>query len=1821
MPDELPDLSSYVVKAPSKPRRGGGVFTIQNDGDPSKWSLDVLPRLDSDFQAKFGRKPTYGRIGQGSGVGGWHHENNVDFSDDPDTPQGQFIMDWFRQNNLPFRASTVGGVQRNAAGRIISTGKHIHGGPPSSSFGPVRAQRASAGSLQQSDGLPDLSSYAVKESPTPTPARRNEVTVPANQTVDVSTLQPARQTVRPLRPRQSTQTVLQTVTPKQGQNLIDIASQYKVGTKDLARLNGMVDWQNPLPEGTQIKVPVDVKGQRPTRSQYAAVANRAGKAAPSNPGLQTPAEQEQALRDQVRRALEERRPGLTGGVKSMAPVTEREVTEEVNRIKNADPQEQGWMEKIGTLIGAMPAPYSGDLLPGPNGPEPARISFGEEGNQLVREGALGSVANTLQQVGNLTAGTRESPLTKAGRVLQGGVQKSIESHPAQSTVGEIGQGVVRGVAALPLEYAKLVGGGELLGAANLPVQGVLSDPEHPASAAVKGLVYHYGMGVTARLGRVGNALVWTAAPAAESVVEGQPVGKAIGGALPFGALALQTHPAEVSENGKTRPATIEDAPRIEKGELEVVPPPERLVNDPDVQAKIQQARGDVRQAVNQRFGSTIAGQMKAKGQAPLVAEKPSLESLIVRYRDAQDKGNQTELTGLAQEVIDAGYTTDDFVSGIQRATSSKNPEVAKAAQEIVRRAQAPASGAQISPEQSLPADAAQSMPETVTEAEPHYSTNQNRRVRNTATGNKGQFKPGFKESEDATTPSVEQSQGQVEGANATPPAAQSNAVASESSEQPPTDFYSQIRGADQKDYKQKVEQLDGYKSLEDERESIQNKQSFYSPGDSQYQAFDKRLDEIDRALHIQVEQGAKRFGISPDDFVGVVNDYLEDKTAIKRKLLPSNAPSPSAQTQGEVNGVERNVGQPSPELARSANSLDRDTTGRGPAEVFSDRVPEAPRGNGVQPGDGESVSAPTGPKVEVTRAEREARGLSPVERQAYQTMGASYEAGKAEVERGTIDPRTLAEEVSKKPRNLSATETGALGYDRARLLNAHDAVMSEIEKAMAAGDDVRAAEGRSRLSDIERHLDNNDTALDLAGREWSMAGQARKAMIRKDYSLAEMVRRYKVETGKEATPEVRAKIEEQARQIKDLQAKVDAHEAEKARQAEEEAVNRAKEDIKREQRRAKRATTRDEIDKEWTVLKTEIKVALKDIGKVKASGLAGLDPEGKIASAVGKMVRNRVKAGVNTIDGLVDEVHSVIKDYVADLTKRDVRDLISGYGKTAEMNQSPEAKQLRELRQQMRLISAIEDAESGEKPAKSGLQREPEGAKARLLRRQLLDELKKQGIRAPLAPKQGPRLGEGVGPKEGPRLGDKLGPSLREGHGPKEGPSLGPKQGPTDWLPGAKKAIETRINEIQERISNNDFASRPKLDRTLDREGLRLKAQLEKVKQDYEVLKYKNSLTRGQRVKNTVVDVLNVPRSLKSSVDLSAPRQTAMWLVSHPVEGAKLFFGKQLRAMRQVNYDDYAQQLKSDPDFTLMQNSGLSLSTAPKFNAKLSAREEAFMSKLAGKIPGVSHSERAYTTFIDTARVSWFKQLKAQTEDAAKGKPITPEQYQAIAKFVNIGTGRGDLGRGTLNSISPVLNSLFFAPRYAASKIQVFDPRVYARLPAGARKTAVRQAVQYFGTVASVALMLKYGMNQNVGTNPDDSDFGKLVVGNTHYDLTNGQGSYFTFAARLFKNAQNKIEGKKDEWGKGAWDNVTRFLRYKLAPIPAAAVSTWEGKNAVGEKTSAGKEGLDLITPLFLNDLYEAYSKEGAQGVLKSSPGFVGVGVQNYSPNQRRGRR
>jgi hypothetical protein len=91
------------------------------------------------------------------------------------------------------------------------------------------------------------------------------------------------------------------------------------------------------------------------------------------------------------------------------------------------------------------------------------------------------------------------------------------------------------------------------------------------------------------------------------------------------------------------------------------------------------------------------------------------------------------------------------------------------------------------------------------------------------------------------------------------------------------------------------------------------------------------------------------------------------------------------------------------------------------------------------------------------------------------------------------------------------------------------------------------------------------------------------------------------------------------------------------------------------------------------------------------------------------------------------------------------------------------------------------------------------------------------------------------------------------------------------------------------------------------------------------------------------------------------------------------------------------------------------------------------------------------------------------------------------------------------------------------------------------------------------------------------------------------------------------VTGQKVERGQDAVYLLQRYLRSKLAPITGTAVDAATGKTYTGQPFSGKRAALDLVTPLILTDLYDAYQVDGAAGALKTLPSAVGVGVQTYA--------
>ena len=364
-------------------------------------------------------------------------------------------------------------------------------------------------------------------------------------------------------------------------------------------------------------------------------------------------------------------------------------------------------------------------------------------------------------------------------------------------------------------------------------------------------------------------------------------------------------------------------------------------------------------------------------------------------------------------------------------------------------------------------------------------------------------------------------------------------------------------------------------------------------------------------------------------------------------------------------------------------------------------------------------------------------------------------------------------------------------------------------------------------------------------------------------------------------------------------------------------------------------------------------------------------------------------------------------------------------------------------------------------------------------------------------------------------------------------------------------------------------------------------------------------------------NALNLPRSVMSSMDLSAPLRQGIFMIGRKelwkgIPGMFKQFGSE------TAYNAVMADIKSRPRYQLMEDSGLSIAD---LGGRLVDREERFISTWAEKIPlagrGIRASERAYTGFLNKLRADVFDSIAQKYEDAGVDLKSFSKNTRDISRFINNATGRGDLGK--FNQAAPALSGIFFSPRLLASRVHMLNPWEYYKLDPIVRKEALKSLASFGGIAATTAMLAKLA-GADVETDPRSSDFAKVKVGNTRYDILGGFGQYLTLGARVQQNEKKNAKGEVVELGKkygsdDFTDVIKDFGLNKFSPLASFVVDWRRGKDAIGQPFELQKAVISRFIPLFLQDATELIKEEGAVGIPMSLPGLFGVGINTYDVN------
>lgn len=431
-----------------------------------------------------------------------------------------------------------------------------------------------------------------------------------------------------------------------------------------------------------------------------------------------------------------------------------------------------------------------------------------------------------------------------------------------------------------------------------------------------------------------------------------------------------------------------------------------------------------------------------------------------------------------------------------------------------------------------------------------------------------------------------------------------------------------------------------------------------------------------------------------------------------------------------------------------------------------------------------------------------------------------------------------------------------------------------------------------------------------------------------------------------------------------------------------------------------------------------------------------------------------------------------------------------------------------------------------------------------------------------------------------------------------------------------KTMAARKVADLQERIAKDDFGPRPKrvpLDVSKDPEAVKAKAEMERVKKEFQQKQFEWEQAQRSRTKkffDGVKETLAASRSLITSADVSAPfRQGGFLLmgdlVFHPVRAAKQIGTMFRQLVSEKGFEEAQAQISLRPNARsgLYDQSGLYLSD---LSTKLSAREENMRSNLAERIPIIGRlvraSNRAYAGFLNRQRADSFD---AMVESMGGPSKITPDEVKAIANFVNTATGRGTVAQ--LERAADVAARYFFSPRFLASRFQLV---LGQPLATGAAK---RVAAQQYAKFA-VGLAAVYGLAALSGgkleKDPRSADFGKAKFGNTRVDPLAGLAQVTTFLSRMI-TGQTKKGGRIEKRKRS--ETFTRFARTKLAPIPGVLADFASEQTLDMQKPTVGGSVARLTVPLSYQEAPQVYKEHGfVRGTILEVMNLLGMGVQSY---------
>lgn len=799
----------------------------------------------------------------------------------------------------------------------------------------------------------------------------------------------------------------------------------------------------------------------------------------------------------------------------------------------------------------------------------------------------------------------------------------------------------------------------------------------------------------------------------------------------------------------------------------------------------------------------------------------------------------------------------------------------------------------------------------------------------------------------------------------------------------------------------------------------------------------------------------------------------------------------------------------------------------------------------------------------------------------------------AKREKANESALSTAKSVLESDRMVTDVEHAGMVIKRIELDKAYDTAIADASKLVDAGDTFALRAARKESNAILAEIETLVEASQKTGRESARALAMRRSMLGTEtYTLAKVMQRAKVSKGRPLTEVETVRVEklvETVRKQEKVIKEAETREAEWLNDREKVIAERIAAHEKTKGRiQGRKKSAIEKLDAEQLNLEKE----LADLG---LTTRMGLDP--RVAFALGKYTVNVIRKGAVTLEAAV----KTVKAKFPELIDSDIYEAIAARDPKRQAKARSEVqKRVAELTKQGKLRNKIELAESGifgkpeGKPIASG--------EIKALRR-TLENIRQQAYRSVTDAGKHERIVKTIN-----ELQDQLANqyrTVRKGKRIDTAEIASAKAKLADLR--KRLRVKDQLADLSEQLRTGEFVivEKPKaipMSPQLEMGRIKLKRTKDQISAAIERMA---PLTAGKFYKETA----NLLRTLRATADMSAVmRQGIIMSVSNPKAFPKAF-GTSAKSF----FDKYTAEqadlaIRSHPNYYLAERAKLELT---EVGSKLGRSEEMFSSQWAEQIPGWKHvvaaSERHMTTFLNMMRMEHFNRFIELHPNA------TRVELKVMADWINVASGRGNFGK--FASLSKGLSAFLFAPKFALSRIQAPFYGFKKGTPKRVRQQIFKDQAKMAAFGLTTLIMAK-AAGADLTLDPDSPDFGKARFGPTRVDFFGGIQQPMRLWTRIITGAFNRYEDVDP------MELAGRFFSYKAGPIVGMPIEFLRGKTIVGEDRKAWETALAAVTPLVVEDVWDALQVSGEEAAAYTGAAvFFGIGVQSYKDSEYATRR